>query len=77
MVRVEIAAASTFLSGEVFTFLSGVSRVFGNEGKADKPNTKCHGDLFGQSFASSGCRRCLLQDEDHSGSRPHSFPGLY
>ena len=20
--------------------------------------------------------RCLLQDEDHSGSRPHSFPGL-
>ena len=36
----------------------------------------CHGDLFGQTFASSGCRRCLLQDEDHSGSRPHSFPGL-
>ena len=37
----------------------------------------CHGGLLGQSFASSGCRRCLHQDEDHSGSRPHSFPGLY
>ena len=37
----------------------------------------CHGDLFGQNFASSGCRRRLLQDEDHSGSRSHSFPGLY
>ena len=26
---------------------------------------------------SSGFGRCLLQDEDQSGSRPHSFPGLF
>ena len=37
--------------------------------------TDCGGHLLGQSFASCGCGRCLLQDEDHSGSRPHSFPG--
>ena len=37
----------------------------------------CQGDIFGQNFPSSGCRRRLLQDDDHSGSRPHSFPGLY
>ena len=36
----------------------------------------CRGHLLGQSFASSGCGRCLLQDENHSGRRPHSFPGL-
>ena len=42
-----------------------------------KFNCMCRGHLLGQSFASSGCGRCLLQDEDHSGSRPHSFPGLY
>ena len=49
------------------------------EGHIEKNSSErcCHGDLFGQSFASSGCRRRLLQDEDHSGSRPHSFPGLY
>ena len=35
----------------------------------------CRGHLLGQSFVSSGWGRCLLQDEDHSGSRPHSFPG--
>ena len=40
-------------------------------------NEVYHGDPFGQNFASSGCRRCLLQDEDHSGSRPHSFPDFY
>ena len=34
----------------------------------------CH--LLGQSFASSVCVRCLLQDEGHSGSRPYSFLGL-
>ena len=37
----------------------------------------CHGHLFGQSFASSGCGRCLLQDEGYSVIRPHSFPGSY
>ena len=25
----------------------------------------------------AGCGRGPLQDEDHSGSRPHSFPGLF
>ena len=37
----------------------------------------CHGNLQGQSFVSSGFGRRLLQDEDHSESLPHSFPGLY
>ena len=37
----------------------------------------CHGLLLGQSFALSGCGRGPLQDEDHSWSRPHSFPDLY
>ena len=36
----------------------------------------CHGHLLGQSFVSSDSERCLLQVEDHSGSRSHSFPGL-
>ena len=27
-------------------------------------------------FVLSGCGRCLLQDEDHPGSRPHSFLDL-
>ena len=36
-------------------------------------NCWCRGLLQGQSFASSGCERCLFQDEDHSGSRPLSF----
>ena len=36
----------------------------------------CRGHFLGQSSASPGFGRCLLQDEDHSGSRPHSFPGL-
>ena len=36
----------------------------------------CRGQLLGQSFVSSGSARGLLQDEDHSGSHPHSFPGL-
>ena len=37
----------------------------------------CRGGLLGQSFAPSGCGRSLLKDENHSGSRPHSFLGLY
>ena len=37
----------------------------------------CRGLLLGQCFLSSGRGRDLLQDEDHSGSRPHSFPGYY
>ena len=37
----------------------------------------CRGGLLGQNFASSGCVRSPLQDEDHPGSRPHSLPGLY
>ena len=36
----------------------------------------CRVALPGQSFVSSDSERCLLQDEDHSGRRPHSFPGL-
>ena len=36
----------------------------------------CHGHHLGQVFVSSGSGRRLLQDEDHSGSRHHSFPGL-
>ena len=36
----------------------------------------CHGGLLGQSFVSSGRGRGPLQDEDHSGSRLRSFPGL-
>ena len=31
---------------------------------------------LGLSFVHSGRRRCLLQEEDHSRSRPHSFPGF-
>ena len=38
---------------------------------------ECSGRLLGQSFVSSGCWRGPLQDEGHSGSHPHSFPGLY
>ena len=37
----------------------------------------CRGHLLGQSFVSSDRGRGPLQDEDHSGSRPLSFPGLY
>ena len=37
----------------------------------------CGGHLLGQSFASSHRGRGPLQDEDNTGSRPHSFPGLY
>ena len=37
----------------------------------------CRGNLLGQSFVSSDRGRGPLQDEDHSGSHPHSFPGLY
>ena len=33
--------------------------------------------LLGQSFVSSDRGKGPPQDEDHSGSRPHSFPGLY
>ena len=39
-------------------------------------NYHCHDNLLGQSFVQSGRGRCLLQDEGHSGSRPHSFPGF-
>ena len=31
----------------------------------------------GQSFVSPDSEICLLQDEDHSGSRLHSFLGLH
>ena len=37
----------------------------------------CHDNLLGQNFVQSGRGRCLLQDEGHSGSRPHSFPGWF
>ena len=38
---------------------------------------KSRGQPLGQSCAQSGSERCPPQNEDHSGSRPHSFPGLY
>ena len=37
----------------------------------------CRGHLLGQSFESPDHGRGPLQDENHSGSRPHSLPGLY
>ena len=37
--------------------------------------TLSRGHLLGQSFVPSDHGRDPLQDEDHSGSRPHSFPG--
>ena len=37
----------------------------------------CRVHPLGRCFLSSGHGRGLLQDEDHSGSRPHSFPGYY
>ena len=37
----------------------------------------CHSPFLCQCFVPSDRERDLLQDEDHSGSRPHSFPGLY
>ena len=37
----------------------------------------CHSPFLCQSFVPSDRGRDLLQDEDHSGSRPHLFPGLY
>ena len=37
----------------------------------------CRGRLLGQRFVPTGCGRDPLQDEDHSGSRPHSFPGYF
>ena len=36
----------------------------------------CRGSLPGENFLISGSRRDLLQDENHSGYRPHFFPGL-
>ena len=41
------------------------------------PMQGCRGLLLGQSFASTDRGRGPLQDEDHSGSRPHSFPAYY
>ena len=37
----------------------------------------CPGRHLGQNFAWFGSERPFLQDEDQSGSRPHSFPVLY
>ena len=37
----------------------------------------CRGHLPGLSLVLSGSARGSLQDEDHSGSRLHLFPGLY
>ena len=36
----------------------------------------CRGHLLGQSFVPFDRGRGPLQDKDHFGSRPHSFPGL-
>ena len=40
-------------------------------------NGMCHSPFLYQSFVPSDRGRDLLQDEDHSASRPHSFPRLY
>ena len=40
-------------------------------------NCRCRGLFLSLSFALSGCGKGPLQDEDHFGSRLHSFPGLY
>ena len=37
----------------------------------------CHSRFLCQSFVPSDRGRDLLQDEDQSGNRPHSFPGYY
>ena len=39
--------------------------------------TICHKCNVGQSSVYSDSESHPLQDEDHSASRPHSFPGLY
>ena len=39
-------------------------------------NYGCRVALPRQSFVSFGSGKFLLQDEDHSGNRPHLFPGL-
>ena len=54
------AECLNFLSYKLFAFLQYCS---------------CGGHLLGRSFVSSGSGRRLLQREDHSGSRPQSFPG--
>ena len=37
----------------------------------------CRGPPLGQRFVATGRGRDPLQDEDHSGSRPHLFPGYF
>ena len=53
------------------------SEAFGNHAAEKISEQSCRGHLLGQNFVSSDRGRGPLQDEDHSGSRPHSFPGLY
>ena len=43
--------------------------------RVDFWKAECRGLLLGQSFVLSDRGRDPLQDEDHSGSRPNSFPG--
>ena len=47
-----------------------------NFGRCATNFRNCRGLLLGKSFASSSCVRCLFQNEDYSGSCPHSFPDL-
>ena len=63
---VSVQAGAQYLRWETVWYLLRFSTV---------PN--CRGPLLGQSFVSSGRGRGPLQVEDHSGSRPHSFPGLF
>ena len=37
----------------------------------------CRDPPLGQRFLATGRGKDPLQDEDHSGSRPHSFPGYF
>ena len=74
-----ILTAELLLTGGVVLFLLFSWRCTGGAAKSFPREllSPCRGLILGQSFPSSGCGRCLLQDEDHSGSPGHSFSGLY
>ena len=58
----------------------GNMRLFSRCAKSERQSQKkhkCRDLLLSQRFVSTGRGRDPLQDEDHSGSRPHSFPGYY
>ena len=57
-------------------FWSNIGLCFFRAMENKKSDCSCRGLVLGQSFVSSDSKRCLFQDEDHSGSRPQLFPGL-